>query len=143
MSQPYDIRNYRKTIINPGSGQPGDLQRSDISRILPRQLSTGSTRGTQTAGYGNAKVDGANNRITVGTPDGGSIGFGAIPTTTPPEYGFFALAPSGKLSMKIVGGTFYAYDPDTGLNTAQFGILPNGQGGVAGSNEGFSVEDGF
>lgn len=144
MSKPYTPTNSKKlTIYTPGNNKQGTLAQSDISRILPRQLSTGSTRGTQTVGYGNTKIDGSNNRITIGTPDGGTIGFGSIPDSTTREFGFFSTDANGKLSMKIVDGTFYAYDPDTGLNTAQFGILPNGVGGVAAANDGYSVADGF
>ncbi len=66
-----------------------------------------------------------------------------ITDSTTGEYGFFSLDTNGHLSMKIVNGTFYAFDPDSGLNTAQFGILPNGVGGIAASNDGFSVQDGF
>lgn len=142
MSTLYDPKSTGKKFIRSGSGKDGSLPASNLSRVIPRQLSTGSTRGTQTVGYGNTKIDGSNNRITIGTPDGGTIGFGSIPDTDN-EFGFFSTNSSGKLSMKILDGTFYAYDPDTGLNTAQFGILPDGQGGFAGANEGYSVSDGF
>jgi hypothetical protein len=40
--------------------------RSDLSRILPRQNSTGTLRGTQNVGYGSTKIDGSNNVITIG-----------------------------------------------------------------------------
>lgn len=36
-------------------------------RIYPRQVSTGSLRGTQTVGYGDVKIDGSNNRLVIGT----------------------------------------------------------------------------
>lgn len=141
MSQEY-VRTNKK-ILSPGSNKNKDFNNSDLSRILPRQLSTGSTRGTQTVGYGNTKIDGSNNRITIGTPDGGTIGFGSIPDTTPEEFGFFSTDSDGKLIMKIVDGTFYAYDPESNLNTVQVGILPNGVGGIASANEGYSVSEGF
>lgn len=142
MSTPYNPKSTGSKLITPGNTRQGSLGGSDISRVLPRQLSTGTTRGTQTVGYGNAKIDGSNNRITVGDDSGGTVGLGSIPGTDN-EVGIFILAPNGKLSMKIVGGTFYAYDPTTGLNTVQMGILPDGTGGIAGANQGFDVADGF
>lgn len=36
-------------------------------RLYPRQLSTGSLRGTQTVGYGGVKIDGSNDQITIGS----------------------------------------------------------------------------
>lgn len=47
------------------------------NRVLPRAISTGSTRGTQTIGYGTIKLDGSNNRITVDT-DSASVALGDI-----------------------------------------------------------------
>lgn len=142
MSTPYNPGSSGPKIISSSGGKSGTLIQSDISRVLPRQLSTGTTRGTQNVGYGNAKIDGSNNRIVVGGADGSEVGLGNIPGTDN-ENGIFILAPNGKLSMKIVGGTFYAYDPTTGLNTVQMGILPDGTGGIAGANQGFNVADGF
>lgn len=48
------------------SVKPLELPVSNLSRVLPRQLSSGSTRGTQIVGYGKTKIDGTNNSITVG-----------------------------------------------------------------------------
>lgn len=144
MSNPYkpnQSSSYK--VVSPGSGSDAFSTESNISRMLPRQLSTGSTRGTQTVGYGNTKIDGSNNRITIGTPDGGVIGFGSIPGSTTNEFGFFSQTANGHLSMKIIDGTFYTYDETTGLNTVQMGTLPDGTGGIAGANQGFNVADGF
>lgn len=128
----------------------------NLGRVLPRQLSTGSTRGTQTVGYGDTKIDGSNNRITVGnsivldgdnnqiivTSDGNSsLGMGSIPGTS--EFGFFSLDASGNLIMKIINGTLYVYDPISGKNTVQVGKLPDSTYGAAGANSGFNVADGF
>lgn len=106
------------------------------------KLQTGNTRGTQTVGYGNTKIDGANNRITIGTPDGGTIGFGAIPGSTTQEFGFFSEDSTGKLIMKIVNGTWYVYRPD-GTNVMQSGILPDATAGWAVASSGNQVADGF
>lgn len=53
------------TTITPGSGSPGSINSSNISRILPRQMSSGTLRGTQNVGYGNVKIDSSNNRIVL------------------------------------------------------------------------------
>lgn len=65
MSTPYTPSNGGKPIITPGSGGDSFSTESNLSRNLPRQMSTGSTRGTQTVGYGNVKIDGSNNRISL------------------------------------------------------------------------------
>lgn len=82
------------------------------------KLQTGNTRGTQTVGYGGTKIDGANNRITIGdsivldgnadtititNSDGTTTGMGLIPGTTD-EFGFFSVDPDGNLVLKIVNG---------------------------------------
>lgn len=43
-----------------------DISGGDTSYVLPRQLGSGSTRGTQTVGYGNVKIDGSNDQIVIG-----------------------------------------------------------------------------
>jgi|SRR6185503_3958852 len=132
---------------NSGSGytsvnsQP--IVGADLSRVLPRQNSTGSTRGTQQVGQGGSAIDGSNNRIIIQAPDGSSVGIGNIPSTNN-EYGFFSLDPSGKLIMKIVNGTRYIYNPqDSFNNVMQDGILPDGSGGWAVASKGNNVADGF
>lgn len=67
MSAPFSPSNGGKMFITPGSGSDAFSTASNISRVLPRQMSTGSTRGTQTVGYGQTKIDGSNNRITLGS----------------------------------------------------------------------------
>lgn len=46
MSDPY-TPGAGKNIVSPGGNKEGTLSQSDISRILPRQISTGTMRGTQ------------------------------------------------------------------------------------------------
>ncbi len=96
------------------------------------KLQTGNTRGTQTVGYGNVKIDGANNQITVGgiTLDGntntitskqsdGSInGFGVIPGSITGETGFFAVDKTGTLVWKNVIGTQSYYNPVDNYNNS-------------------------
>lgn len=120
----------------------GDVSLESIqSRMIPRQMVTGSTRGTQTVGYGGTKIDGTNNRITIeNNADGSSIGMGAIPGSTS-EYGFFSLDSDDNVVMKIVLGTFYVYDGED--DRMQAGILPDGTINVAIAKDGDSVSDAF
>lgn len=143
MSATYNPKNTGKTYRTPGQGSAARLGGSDLSRVLPRQISTGSTRGTQTVGYGNTKIDGSNNRITIGTPDGGTLGFGSIPGSTTDEFGFFSTDSDGNLIMKIVDGTWYVYRPEDDTNVMQSGILPDGEAGWAVAADGYEVADGF
>lgn len=53
--------NYGQSKVN--SVRNNEVGSGPAGRVLPRQLSTGSTRGTQTVGYGNVKIDGSNDRI--------------------------------------------------------------------------------
>lgn len=142
MSTPY-TPGKKPTIADSDKSNAINLSSSDISRVLPRQLSTGTLRGTQSVGYGNTKIDGSNNRITIGTPDGGQIGMGAIPGSTSNEYGFFALDVNGNVIMKIVGGTWFVDNPTQNLNVMQSGVLPDGNIGWAVAAPGYNVVDGI
>jgi len=89
------------------------------------KLQTGNTRGTQSVGYGGAKIDGANNRIVVTNPmDGTSLGMGTIPGSD--EFGFFALDANGVLIYKNVNGTQSYYNPvDSFNNSILIGAAPD------------------
>lgn len=137
---PSSSRGQYASISNT---EASSLPSSDISRVLPRQLSTGTMRGTQNVGYGGVKIDGSNNRITIGAPDGSSIGMGAIPGSTTNEFGFFALNTDGKVVMKIVNGTWYVNDLTTDKNIMQSGKLPNASYGWAVAKAGKNVADIF
>lgn len=145
MSTPYKpSRSSSYKIVTPGGGGDSFSTSSDISRVLPRQLSTGSTRGTQTVGYGTTKIDGTNNTITIGASDGSTIGMGAIPGSTTGEFGFFSLDANGKLIMKIVNGTKYVFDPSNNyVNITQDGLLPDGSGGFVSAKPGIDVSEAF
>jgi len=57
-------------FLNTSITQVADAPIGDTAynqRILPRQLSSGALRGTQNVGYGAVKIDGSNNRITIGS----------------------------------------------------------------------------
>lgn len=139
----YDQKGGYNTVNVKGVSN-NEIPSGSTDRVLPRQLSTGSTRGTQTVGYGNTKIDGSNNRITIAAPDGSSVGIGSIPGSPTNEYGFFSLDSTGRVIMKIVNGTRYVYNPqDSFNNVMQDGILPDGSGGWAVAAEGTNVADGF
>lgn len=147
MSDPQAIDPGGSSYTNINSSQStdtGSVPTMSMDRVLPRQLSTGSTRGTQTVGYGNTKIDGTNNTITIAAPDGSTIGMGAIPNSTTNEYGFFSLDSQGNLIMKIVNGTQYVYNPKDGyVNVTQAGLLPDGSGGFVVAKPGVDVNDAF
>lgn len=73
----YNPANSGSMIVTPGVGSPGSTGSSDISRVLPRQLSTGTLRGTQNVGSGGGVlIDSSNDRIVLGTS--GQTGSGAV-----------------------------------------------------------------
>lgn len=129
--------------VNVEGIRNNEVDSGNTDRILPRQLSTGSTRGTQTVGYGNTKIDGSNNRITIGAPDGSSIGIGSIPGSITNEYGFFSLNEQGEVVLKIVNGTMYVYDLTTGKNIMQTGRLPDDTYGSVVAKTDINVGDVF
>lgn len=142
LSIPNQSESYKDSP--PSHRDNSEIPTMNMDRVLPRQLSTGSSRGTQTVGYGNTKIDGTNNTITIAAPDGSSIGMGAIPGSTTNEYGFFSLDKNGKLIMKIVNGTQYVYNPDDNyVNVTQSGLLPDGSGGFVVAKPGTNVVDAF
>lgn len=157
---------------------------SSSNRILPRQLSTGSTRGTQTVGYGDTKIDGSNNTITVGdsilldgnndvisvntdssasvtlgsiTQPDGSVGAGLVVTNTdgsqtgmgsipgfPGEWGMFLTDEQGRITMKMVNGNIYWYNPEgTLINYMLAGKKPDNTYGWAVAAPGFNVSQGY
>jgi hypothetical protein len=142
MSDPIKLTDGSK-IYTPGSGNvKGEMTTDNLSRVLPRQLSTGSTRGQQRIGYGNAMLDGNNNRILVSNPsDGTTVGMGNIPGTDG-EFGFFSLDSDGTLIQKIVNGTWYIYRKDD-TNVMQAGLLPDGTAGWAVAADNHEVGEGF
>lgn len=143
MDNVYDPSHPGPNITTPGTGSQGQIAGSDLSRVLPRQFSTGTMRGTQNVGYGKVKIDGSNNRITIGDTDGSSIGMGSIPDNSG-DVGFFALDTAGNIVWKQVGPTSYVYNPqDSYHNVTQNGILPDGSGGWAVAAPGYDVSQGF
>lgn len=148
-------------FAKPMTNEPKPVGYGIKNRVLPRAISTGSTKGTQTVGYGNTKIDGSNNRIVVANPDTGeTIGFGSIPDTEG-EFGFFSINSDGVLTYKVVNGaltmydedgtsifsilngTIYMYDATSGVNTLQLGKLPDGTTNLAIAKAGQDVTEAF
>ena len=143
MSDPY-TGSSRKTIITPGSGSDAFSTASNLSRMLPRQLSTGSTRGTQTVGYGNTKIDGTKNTITIGNQATGfTLNLGVIANSTGEGVGMSITDSANFTLFKMDGQTWYWYDATTKKNVMQVGLLPDGSYGWAVSAPGYDVSQGF
>lgn len=138
------VKKTSTRIISPSmtveSRPIGDLVQD---RVLPRQVSTGIMRGTQLVGTTGAMIDAANNRIVLTNDDGSTVGIGSIPGSTTNEFGFFATDEDGTLVMKIVNGTLYTYNVDSGDNVVQVGKLTNGEYGAAFAKDGEDLVDGL
>lgn len=133
-----------------------EIGQDNIGRVLPRQVSTGSLRGTQSVGYGTTKIDGSNNTITVGdsilldgnndvinvtSNDKSQLGMGVIPGAgNSGQSGFYSVNAAGKLIFKIVNGILFMYDGVTGINTLQMGALSNGTTNLAIAKPGNDVQ---
>jgi hypothetical protein len=86
------------------------------SRVQPHQIGTGVMRGTQ--------------RIVNG--DGSYITLGAIPDSTPEEYGIAFFSSDGSQIFKLTGEAIYFYDKNNDNNNIiQIGKLTNGEYGAA------------
>jgi hypothetical protein len=115
-----------------------------VGFVQPYLLQSGNMRGTQTVGFGNTKIDSANNRIIItNSVDNSQIGIGTVPGSTTGEFGFFSLDSNSNLIMKIVGPTQFVYDLTTNKNIIQIGRLPDGSYGMAVAKSGFNVSDGI
>lgn len=114
-----------ENIYNP-NGSSGDiinqeyipnttLATSDINYLYPRQVGTGSTRGTQTIGVGNINIDGSNDQIDITSTTGGSsivLGqqsssvnqSGVATSSIPGSSGTFGLSITGSNGASLVFG---------------------------------------
>ena len=70
----------------------------------------------------------------------GSLSFGLNVDGT---YGMQTLDPNGYLLFEMSGQTWKWYDPNTGYNVMQVGLLPDGTYGFAVANAGYNVADGY
>jgi len=145
MSNTWPNNSRGVKIRTPGGNKEGQLQSSDLSRNLPRQMSTGSTRGTQTVGYGNTKIDGTNNTISIENPlTNVSISIGVIQgSTNDTGVGLSITDDNGFVLFKLDGQTWYWYDSTTEKNIMQVGLLPDGSFGQVNVKPGYNVEDAF
>lgn len=128
-------------IVHASNNEIGS---SSMPRVLPRQLSTGSTRGTQTVGYGNTKIDGTNNTISIENPSTNvNINVGVIAGSTGSGVGLSVVDDSGFTLFKMDGPTWFWYDKTTKKNIMQIGLLPDGSYGWAVAAPGYNVADGI
>lgn len=110
-------QGYSNSLHDIGAVDPYQLAQQ--TRVMPRQLSTGSQRGTMTV-QGKIVVQNpeTNERILIGSYN--------------EEFGIFqAETVDGdenvlNVAKKTIGVTDYWYDLDSGRNYAQFGKLPDG-----------------
>lgn len=117
----------------PDDGSPTDdfATISDVSvdaiasRVQPRQVATGVTRGTW----------------RINNTDGSYITIGVIPNNG--GFGFAFFDSSNNLVSKDTGVTEYVYDVSTGKNNMQLKKLPNGTYGFAVAASGYNVADGY
>ena len=70
----------------------------------------------------------------------GSLSFGL---NTDGTYGMQTLDPNGNILFEMSGETWYWYDPSTGKNNMQVGLLPDGTYGMAVAKYGYNVSDGI
>ena len=146
MSSPYSPGSKKNTIVTPGSNARNpEFAKSNISRILPRQNSTGALRGTQNVGYsGGVKIDGSNNRIVLGSNIGnisGTVGTIILDGDTSTIQVSDNIDINGVteqitvssdgdpiLTMgKYTDGTFnFRVQDENGIGLAQFGQFPGG-----------------
>ena len=142
MDNIYSGSNASK-IVTPGNNPEGSIAGSDISRVLPRQLSTGTLRGTQNVGYGGVQIDGSNNRIVLSANDT-TVTIGDTSDTN--NQTGIALTDSNNNPL-VTLGTSTGLDSSTGLtiydgsNTRRLigGLYPNGKIKIALSQPGFDV----
>lgn len=95
------------------------------NRVLPRQTTSGVTRGTQ--------------RFI--SDDGSYVTVGNIPDTT--QFGIAYYDKNGNLIAKSTGLTDYKYDLSTNKNYYQNGALPDGTYGAIYVKTGIDVQDVF
>lgn len=115
-------------VANDGVAAAG-LSQQSISRVLPRYVSTGSTRGTQTVGYGNVQIDGSNNRITLGQ----STTNGAVGATIVVGQQSSTSTQTGVSSSSLASNNqgFGLSVTDINGNTLAIGILSDGTLGMS------------
>lgn len=137
MSDVINESSRRDPVATPAYIEDMPIVSADFERVHPRQESTGVQRGERII-VGTLVLRNPNNQeqIVVGFGNDGEFGiFGQQIMNNDPA--------KTTLTWKIVGRTYYVYDPDTNKNSFQAGILPDGSGGVAGANTGFDVADGY
>lgn len=154
--------------INYPSITEAKLGRGDTMRVLPRQVSTGSLRGTQIVGYGNVKIDGSNNRITIDDPITHSqiiLGDQDVTDATDQSFGLsitdkngttmlLGIQTDGTLGFRFIDSSGFVLFDSNGLrwnwndkttDTNQVGIgkMPNNSYNIVVAATGENVDDAF
>lgn len=116
-----DNPNYY-SIVKSSYTANNEIEGGSTPYSMPRQTGSGSTRGTQTVGYGNVKIDGSNDQIVLGSTSGtSSIVIGQQSSTS---------GQSGVSSASVSSGGFGLSVTDNRGFTMNFGILANGNLGM-------------
>lgn len=92
------------------------------TRVAPRQVASGVSRGTQ----------------TIMNIDGSYVTLGLIPGTT--QFGIAFFDAKGKIQSKSTASTDYKYDTN-GINYYQNGLLKDGTKGLVVAKPGINVDD--
>lgn len=134
--------DYKRQGDSVTSVSRPDIEGSNLGRVLPRQNSTGFTRGSQPIGQGGSAIDGANNRIVIQASDGSTDGIGTIPNSDN-ESGPFSTDASGKLVSKTVGGTTYTYNKNDQYRNSEInGFAPDdGRPGIWFAKRGYDATE--
>jgi hypothetical protein len=168
MSSAYDPKRPGASIRTPGTDKSRSLAQSDISRTLPRQMSTGTLRGTQNVGYGNVKIDSSNNRIVLADNITGSqivIGDQNTTDATDQSFGFsitdstgttmlLGIQSDGTLGFRFIDSDGFVLFDSNGLrwnwndktyetNQVAIGKLPDDSYNIVVAATGENVDDAF
>jgi hypothetical protein len=95
----------------------------ETDRVAPRQVATGTQRGTQ----------------TIMNTDGSYVTLGLIPNSN--DFGVAFFDATDHLISKNTATTQYIYDVASGKNIIQIGKLPDGTYGMAVAKSGYNVSD--
>lgn len=112
-------------LPEPTETPVGDVPQMPLERVLPRQTSTGISRGTQ----------------AIISEDGVQISIGTIQDNQ--GFGLSMTDSTGFILFKLSGQTWYWYDKTTGKNIMQVGLLPDGSYGFAVAEADKNVSEGF
>ncbi len=113
--------------------------------LVPNKIISGMLPGATQIRIGGNKsilIDGKNQRVTVQSSSGDSVGMGIVPGSS--EFGFFSLNASGDLVIKIVGGALRFYDvKNEKANKLRLGEMPDGTFNLVIAKDTVDIDDVF